>query len=69
MAQADLTKAKWRKATKSGDTGGGCVEVATNLPGIVAVRDSKNPIGPALAFSPHEWSCFRDGVAKGEFNL
>lgn len=36
----DLSSAKWRKASYSGSNGGNCVEVATNLPGIVAVRDS-----------------------------
>ena len=50
MAQADLTNAEWRKARMSGDTGGGCVEVATNLIGVVAVRDSKDPSGPVLVF-------------------
>jgi hypothetical protein len=54
----------------SGDGGGGgCVEVATNLPDVVAVRDSKDPEGPALIFTPHEWRCFLDGATKGEFNL
>ena len=53
----DLTRARWRKSRRSNDTGA-CVEVATNLPGIVAMRDSKNPDGPALAFAPTEWSAF-----------
>ncbi|MEU8189959.1 DUF397 domain-containing protein [Micromonospora carbonacea] len=55
---ADLTNAQWRKSTRSGDNGGNCVEVADNLPGLVAVRDSKNPSGPALTFSPAAWSSF-----------
>ncbi|GAA4562696.1 DUF397 domain-containing protein [Micromonospora coerulea] len=54
----DLTGAVWRKSTRSGDNGGACVEVATNLPGIVAVRDSKNPTGATLAFTPSAWSTF-----------
>ena|ERR1017187_1082473 len=41
----DLDRAAWRKSTYSGDNGGGCVEVARNLPGVVAVRDSKDPQG------------------------
>ena len=36
----------WRKSSYSGSNGGGCVEVADNLPGLVAVRDSKDPNGP-----------------------
>ncbi|MDZ5447300.1 DUF397 domain-containing protein [Micromonospora sp. 4G57] len=54
----DLTGARWRKSTKSGNNGGDCVEVADNLPGLVAVRDSKNPTGPALTFTPAAWRAF-----------
>jgi hypothetical protein len=55
---AELTCAEWRKSTRSGDNGGNCVEVADNLPGLVAVRDSKDPAGPALIFSPDAWTVF-----------
>ncbi|WBB50874.1 DUF397 domain-containing protein [Verrucosispora sp. WMMA2044] len=54
----DLTGAVWRKSIRSGDNGGACVEVATNLPGLVAVRDSKDATGPALTFSPAAWATF-----------
>ncbi|MEV5632329.1 DUF397 domain-containing protein [Micromonospora tulbaghiae] len=54
----NLTGAQWRKSTRSGDNGGACVEVADNLPGIVAVRDSKDPGGPALVFAPKAWTAF-----------
>ncbi|MEU8249943.1 DUF397 domain-containing protein [Nonomuraea sp. NPDC048916] len=65
----DLAEAVWRKATISGDGGGGgCVEVATNLSEVVAVRDSKDPAGPVLVFTSHEWACFLDGASRGEFN-
>jgi hypothetical protein len=53
----DLSRAAWRKSTYS-NNGGACVEVATNLPGIVAVRDSKHPTGPALIFSMDSWQAF-----------
>jgi hypothetical protein len=53
----DLTGAVWRKSTRSGGSGGNCVEVADNLPGVVGVRDSKD-VGPALAFGPAAWSVF-----------
>jgi hypothetical protein len=56
--EPDLTRADWRKASYSGDNGGACVEVARNLPGVVAVRDSKNPAGPALVFTQDEWAAF-----------
>ncbi|MGI5145241.1 DUF397 domain-containing protein [Plantactinospora sp. CA-294935] len=54
----DLTGARWRKSTRSNSTGGNCVEVADNLTGVVAVRDSKDPSGPALAFGPDAWRAF-----------
>jgi hypothetical protein len=54
----ELTGAHWRKSTRSGDNNGACVEVADNLPGVVAVRDSKDPAGPVLTFSPHAWTAF-----------
>jgi len=53
----DLTRAKWQKASYSANAGN-CVEVAGNLPGLVAVRDSKDPDGPALLFSPADWRAF-----------
>jgi Domain of unknown function (DUF397) len=65
----DLTSARWRKSSYSGTNGGNCVEVAQNLPGAVAVRDSKDPDGPKLAFGPDEWLAFTTGVKTGEFGL
>ncbi len=55
---ADLSRAQWHKSTYSNGNGGNCVEVAANLPGIVAVRDSKNPDGPVLTVSRDEWASF-----------
>jgi Domain of unknown function (DUF397) len=63
----DLSRAVWRKSARS-NNGGACVEVACNLPGLVAVRDSKDPDGPALIFTPDEWDAFLGGVLDGEFN-
>ncbi|MER7335782.1 MULTISPECIES: DUF397 domain-containing protein [unclassified Micromonospora] len=60
----DLTGARWRKSTRSNGSGGACVEVADNLPGVVAVRDSKDPSGPALTFGPAAWRAFVSGVAR-----
>ncbi len=58
----DLSRAVWHKSSYSSGNGGECVEVATNLPSIVAVRDSKDPDGPKLAFSTDEWTAFVRGV-------
>ncbi|PZG16955.1 DUF397 domain-containing protein [Nonomuraea aridisoli] len=68
MEKLNLDNAQWHKSSASGDNGQ-CVEVATNLPGIVAVRDSKNPHGPALIFTPGEWTAFLTGVDRGEFDI
>nr|WP_203935561.1 DUF397 domain-containing protein [Planosporangium mesophilum] len=62
-----MSRAAWRKSTKSGNNGG-CVEVAF-LDDGVAVRDTKDRTGPVLVFTNHEWDAFLDGVSKGEFNL
>lgn len=66
--KAELSGATWRKASYSA-ANGNCVEVARNIPGIIAVRDSKNPEGPALVFTPSEWECFVAGAKDGEFDL
>jgi hypothetical protein len=65
----DISSATWRKSSYSGGNGGGCVEVARNLPGIVAVRDSKDRTGPVLTFTPAEWEAFTAGVRSGELDL
>ena len=65
----DLTRADWRKSSYSGTNGGNCVEVARNLPGVVAVRDSKNPAGPAFAFTPGDWRTFTAALRGGESGL
>jgi hypothetical protein len=62
----DLTHAEWRKSTRSGSNGGACVEVARNLPGIVAVRDSKNLNGPVLTIGPTGWQHFIADVKAGQ---
>ncbi|WP_432902210.1 DUF397 domain-containing protein [Micromonospora matsumotoense] len=54
----ELNDARWRKSTRSSGNGGNCVEVAANLPGVIAVRDSKDPDGPTLTFTPAAWHTF-----------
>jgi hypothetical protein len=54
----DLSRAIWRKSSYSSSTGQNCVEIAANLPGMVAVRDSKAPSGPKLVVSPAQWQAF-----------
>ncbi|WP_025620775.1 DUF397 domain-containing protein [Salinispora cortesiana] len=55
---SNLIGAVWRKSSRSGGNGGQCVEVADNLSGVVGVRDSKDPTGPALVFGPEAWRAF-----------
>ena len=54
----DLSDALWFKSSYSNGSGGDCVEVAHNLPGIVPVRDSKAPEGPALILTAPAWTPF-----------
>jgi hypothetical protein len=57
----DVTGAVWRKSSYSGSNGGACVEVGTaGL--VVAVRDSKDPDGPLLAFAADTWQAFAEDV-------
>ena len=65
----DLSHALWRKSSYSSSTGQNCVEVATNLPGIVAIRDSKNPDGPQLIVPASQWHTFAVGIREGRFRL
>ncbi|WP_330477511.1 DUF397 domain-containing protein [Streptomyces platensis] len=63
-APVDLSTARWRKSSYSNSNGGECVEVADDFPGLVPVRDSKNPQGPALLIPAAAWSEFVDSLKK-----
>lgn len=64
----DLSRAQWFKSTRSGPNSDNCVEVAF-VEEAIAVRDSKNPQGPALIFTAAEWDAFVGGAKDGEFDL
>ena len=66
MKRKDLSGARWRKSSPSGAADSNCVEVADLDDGWVAVRDSKDPCGPALVFTPAEWDAFLKGTHAGE---
>ena len=66
--EVDLSRAVWRKSARS-NNGGACIEVATNLPGIVAIRDSKNPDGPTLTVSPDDWRTFIRQLKHQQFTI
>jgi len=61
MTDTDLSRAEWRKSSYSSQSGN-CVEVAANMPGTVAVRDSKHPEGPRLLIPAAEWRAFVRGL-------
>ncbi|MBF6456204.1 DUF397 domain-containing protein [Nocardia cyriacigeorgica] len=63
----DLASAKWFKSRRS-SAGSDCVEVAHLERGQVGVRDSKNPTGPALVFTPSEWDSFLSRTCAGRFD-
>ena len=64
MGELDLSRAQWSKSSYS-SANGACVEVAQNLPGVVAVRDSKDPHGPKLLISPADWQIFLGRLTAG----
>lgn len=70
MNPQPIAAANWRKSSYSGTNGGDCIEWAPSYAattGRVPVRDSKDPQGPALAFSPAAWADFVAAVKSGGF--
>lgn len=65
---ADIAAAAWRKSSRSGPWTDNCVEVAF-VGDSILVRDSKNPSGAVLVFTPSEWDAFVNGAKDGEFDL
>lgn len=65
MRTPDLSTATWRKSSFSDGGVNNCIEVADGYPGLVPVRDSKVPAGPALVIAAPAWIAFIDDVRKG----
>lgn len=64
---AGVASARWVKSTRSGPTGGNCVEVAVLGGGRVAVRDSRHAAGQALVFPAAGWAAFLGAARDGQF--
>ncbi|MER7705049.1 DUF397 domain-containing protein [Kitasatospora sp. NPDC097605] len=64
--ELNLIGSSWRKSSYSGGQNG-CIEVADGHPGLMPVRDSKDPDGPALLFPSASWQSFVTAVRAGEF--
>ena len=64
----DLSQSIWRKASLSAQNGG-CVEVAANLPGVTAVRDSKRPDGGAHVIDRSAFATFLKDVQRGRYDI
>ncbi|MEV0055670.1 DUF397 domain-containing protein [Saccharopolyspora shandongensis] len=68
MRAPDFSQAHWRKSSRSGGTGGACVEVALVV-NAAGVRDSKlGDASPILPFAPGAWSAFLTAVKAGELD-
>jgi len=65
----DLSQARWRKATRSNGANSSCVEIAANLPGVTAVRDSKSPEVGAHVVDPAAFAAFLADVKAGRLDL
>lgn len=68
LTEAERTSLAWLKAQRS-TTNGQCVEIAATADrNKIALRDSKDPDGPILVYTPNEFSAFLDGARNGEFD-
>ena len=66
LSDAERKSLAWHKAQRS-TANGACVEIAPAA-GNIAIRDSKDPDGPVLVYTPAEFSAFLDGARRGEFD-
>ncbi|MFI2290222.1 DUF397 domain-containing protein [Streptomyces niveus] len=65
MRSLDRNVVNWRKSSYSNQDGGECIEVSDDFGALIPVRDSKNPLGPVLAFGAPGWASFVSAVKDG----
>lgn len=66
LSESERRDLAWHKAQRSTNNGA-CVEIASTV-GKIAIRDSKDPDGPVLVYTPTEFSAFLEGARNGEFD-
>jgi hypothetical protein len=64
----DLSRAQWRKAARSNGATTGCVEIATNLPDVIAIRDSKRPDDGAHVVDRAAFTAFLTDAKAGHYD-
>ena len=64
MSISDLSRARWHTSSHSSGNGA-CVQVTATPGGVVAIRDSKDPAGPCLAFDQQTWEAFTSRTKNG----
>jgi Domain of unknown function (DUF397) len=64
----DLSQAQWRKSSRSTSGNGGCVEIADNIPNIIAIRDSKCPEGGACLVGRAAFVAFLADIKAGRYD-
>jgi hypothetical protein len=73
MTAPDLSRANWRKSSYSNGSGGSCVEIADlthdTSERYIAIRDSKDPHGPALTITPRQWRDFTAAIKAHDLDL
>ncbi|MGI5329111.1 DUF397 domain-containing protein [Actinomadura nitritigenes] len=67
MSGQETSTTRWRTSSYSGGSGTECVEVGSMTRRVMA-RDSKDPSGPVLAFSPAEWAVFLGDAKRGRYD-
>ncbi|MEU8125196.1 DUF397 domain-containing protein [Spirillospora sp. NPDC049024] len=64
----DLSRARWRKASRSSASGSDCVEIA-QVSDLIAIRDSKAPNGPTVVIDRKAWRTLTNRAHRGELEL
>ena len=63
----ELEGARWQKSSASNPSGN-CVELAKLRGGAIAIRNSRDPSGPALVYTRAEIAAFLRGAKDGDFD-